>query len=163
MEDGSLVTRRLYVLAAASVWFLAAPGAMAQSSADPPSLRWSVPPVLPPGALIAVVSGDPTAPGEFTLLVSMPNGYRIPPHFHPSNERVEVREGTLLVGVGDVLDPERTRALAAGDTATAPAGIHHFSIARGRTVVSATFMGPYTITYLRAEDAPRPRSFPFGY
>ena len=45
MEDGSLVIRRLYVLAAASVWFLAAPGAMAQSSADPPSLRWSVPPV----------------------------------------------------------------------------------------------------------------------
>jgi hypothetical protein len=24
-------------------------------------------------------------------------------------------------------------------------------------------MGPYTITYLRAEDAPRPRTFPFGY
>jgi hypothetical protein len=29
--------------------------------------------------------------------------------------------------------------------------------------VSARFMGPYTITYLRAEDAPRPRTFPFGY
>jgi hypothetical protein len=24
-------------------------------------------------------------------------------------------------------------------------------------------MGPYTITYVRAEDAPRPRNFPFGY
>jgi quercetin dioxygenase-like cupin family protein len=136
---------------------------MAQSSPDPESLRWTVPPVLPPGALIAVVRGDPTASGEFTLLVSMPNGYKLPPHFHPSHEHVEVREGTLLVGVGDVSDPERTQALVAGDTATAPAGMHHFSIARGRTVVSATFIGPYTITYLRAEDAPRPRSFPFGY
>jgi quercetin dioxygenase-like cupin family protein len=163
MKDSTLVTRRLWVVMAASVWFLAAPGAMAQSSPDPESLEWSVPPVLPPGALIAVVSGDPTAPGEFTLLVSMPNGYRLPPHSHPGYERVEVREGTLLVGVGDVLDPKRTRALAAGDSATAPAGMHHFSIARGRTVVSATFIGPYTITYLRAEDAPRPRSFPFGY
>jgi quercetin dioxygenase-like cupin family protein len=136
---------------------------MAQSSPDPASLEWSVPPVLPPGALIAVVRGDPTRPGEFTLLVSMPNGYRIPPHFHPSYEHVEVRKGTLLVGMGDVLDPKRTQALAAGDSATAPAGMHHFSIARGRTVVSATFIGPYTITYLRAEDAPRPRNFPFGY
>jgi quercetin dioxygenase-like cupin family protein len=163
MRDLIPVRRRLCVIITASLWFLAAPGAPAQSPPDPASLEWTVPPVLPPGALIAVVSGDPTAPGEFTLLVSMPNGYRLPPHFHPSAERVEVREGTLLVGTGDALDPKRTQALAAGDSATAPAGMHHFSIARGRTVVKATFIGPYTITYLRAEDAPRPRNFPFGY
>ena len=163
MEHAARVTRRLCVLIAASAGFVVAPAAAAQSLADRASLQWSVPPVLPPGALIAVVSGDPTAPGEFTLLVSMPDGYRIPPHSHPSFEHVEVREGTLLVGTGDVLDPKRTHALAAGDSATAPAGMHHFSIARGRTVVSATFTGPYTITYLRAEDAPRPRNFPFGY
>jgi hypothetical protein len=30
-------------------------------------------------------------------------------------------------------------------------------------VLLVTFMGPYTITYLRAEDAPRPRVFPLGY
>jgi quercetin dioxygenase-like cupin family protein len=135
----------------------------AQSSSDPASLQWSVPPLLPAGALIAVVSGDPTMPGEFTLLVSMPNGYRIPPHFHPSFEHVEVRKGTLLVGMGDWLDPKQTQALTVGDSATAPAGMHHFSIARGRTVVAATAMGPYTITYLRAEDAPQPKNFPIGY
>ena len=163
MKDTTLVRGRFFVLIAASAWFLAAPDAMAQSSDDPASPQWSVPPVLPAGALIAVVSGDPTGPGEFTLLVSMPNGYRLPPHFHPSYEHVEVREGTLLVGTGDVLDPKRTQALAPGDSATAPAGMHHFSIARGRTVVAATFIGPYTITYLRAQDAPRPRTFPFGY
>ena len=163
MKAGTLVTGRLCVLVAASMGFLAASSAVAQSSADAASLQWSVPPVLPPGALIAVVSGDPTSPGEFTLLVSMPDGYRLPPHFHPSHEHVEVREGTLLIGIGAELDPKRTQALAAGDSATAPAGIHHFSIARGRTVVSATFNGPFTITYLRAADAPRPRTFPFGY
>jgi quercetin dioxygenase-like cupin family protein len=119
--------------------------------------------VLPRGALIAVVSGDPTGPGKSTLELSMPNGYRIPPHFHPSYEHVEVKEGTLLVGMGDRLDPKQTRALAAGDSATAPAGMHHFSIARGRTLLSVTFIGPYTITYVRAEDAPRPAVFPFGY
>jgi quercetin dioxygenase-like cupin family protein len=155
------MTTRLLI--AASVLLLGPPGAVAQASAGAKSLHWTVPPVLPPGALIAVVSGDPTTPGEFTLMVSMPNGYSIPPHSHPSDEHVEVHEGTLLVGVGDRLDPKLTQALAAGDSATAPAGIHHFSIAKGRTVLSVTFMGPYTITYLRAEDAPRPRTFPFGY
>jgi quercetin dioxygenase-like cupin family protein len=155
------MTARLLI--AASVWFLGARDALAQDSAEPESLHWFMPPLLPPGALIAVVSGDPTRPGESTLQVSMPNGYRFPPHSHPSDEHVEVHEGTLLVGVGDRLDPKLTQALVAGDSATAPAGIHHFSIAKGRTVLSVTFMGPYTITYLRAEDAPRPRTFPFGY
>jgi quercetin dioxygenase-like cupin family protein len=163
MENRIPVRRGWRVIATALPWWLAVPGAVAQSSVDPASLQWTVPPVLPPGALIAVVRGDPTLPGEFTLLVSMPDGYRLPPHFHPSHEHVEVREGTLLVGIGDVLDPKRTQALTPGDSATAPGGMHHFSIARGRTVVSATFIGPYTITYLRAEDAPRARNFPFGY
>jgi hypothetical protein len=68
----------------------------------------------------------------------MPNGYRIPPHSHPSYEHVEIKEGTLLVGTGDKLDSKMTQALAVGDSATAPAGIHHFSIAKGRTLLSAT-------------------------
>jgi quercetin dioxygenase-like cupin family protein len=162
-SSSAIINLPLAALVAASLWLLQAAGAMAQASADPAALRWSVPPVLPPGALMAVVSGDPTGPGESTLQISMPNGYRIPPHSHPSYEHVEVREGTLLVGMGDKLDPKRTQALAAGDSGTAPAGMHHFSIAKGRTVLSVTFIGPYTITYVRAEEAPRPRVFPFGY
>ena len=153
----------LAVLVAASSVVAGASGCAGQGSAGSASPHWVVPPVLPPGAFIAVVSGDPTRPGPFTLLVSMPNGYRIPPHSHPSYEHVEVKEGTLLVGTGDQLDPKMTQALAAGDSATAPAGVHHFSIAKGRTLLSATFMGPYTITYVRAEDAPQPKTFPYGY
>jgi len=94
----------------------------------------------------------------------MPDGYRVPPHYHPGYEHLEVREGTLLVGTGDVVDPKQVRTMSAGDSMTALAGLHHFWIAKGRrTVLALTFSGPYTITYLRAEDAPRPRSFPFGY
>jgi quercetin dioxygenase-like cupin family protein len=163
MKDGTLIPGRLCLLAAVSAWCVPVRHALAQSSATPASLRWTVPPVLPPGALIAIVRGDPTGPGESSLQVSMPDGYRLPPHFHPSYEHVEVRKGTLLVGMGDELDPARTRPLGVGDSATAPAGMHHFSIARGRTVLSVTFTGPYTITYVRAEDAPRPQAFPYGY
>jgi mannose-6-phosphate isomerase-like protein (cupin superfamily) len=146
------------------LWLLSAPSAKAQQqAANPAALHWQVPDLLPPGARLAVVRGDPTAPGETTLELVMPDGYRLPPHYHPSFEHVEVREGTLLAGMGDRLDVAKTRPLAAGDSATAPAGMHHFSIARGRTVLLVTFMGPYTITYLHAEDAPRRRAFPFGY
>jgi len=151
------------ILISASIGFLAVSDVMAQSSADPVSLQWSVPTTLPTSARVAVASGDPTGPGETTFLISMPNGYRIPPHFHPGDVHVEVREGTLLVGMGDELDAKQTQTLAAGDSASVPAGTHHFWIARGPTVASLRFMGPFTITYLRAEDAPRPRAFPVGY
>ena len=65
--------------------------------------------------------------------------------------------------MGDKVDRKRTQTLAAGDSATAPAGMHHFSIAKGRTLVAVSFEGPFTITYVRAEDAPQARVFPNGY
>jgi len=162
MKVGIMITRRLGALIA-WIGLQSAPRVMAQSLADPRPLQWAVPTTLPASARVAVVSGDPTGPGKCTFLISMPNGYRIPPHFHPSPTHVEVREGTLLVGMGDKVDPKRSRPLAAGDSATVPAGMHHFWIARGPAVVSLTFTGPFTITYLRAEEAPRRRVFPFGY
>jgi quercetin dioxygenase-like cupin family protein len=151
------------LFAVASLWLVAPPGAVAQVSADSAHLQWQVPTLLPPGARLAVLTGDPTAPVKTTMLVSMPNGYRLPPHYHPGYEHVEVREGTLMAGMGDKIDPKRTHALAAGDSATAPGGMHHFSIAKGQTLLAVTFEGPYTITYLRAEDVPKARVFPNGY
>ena len=152
------------VLAIATLAGLAAaPGAAAQDAAGAGQLHWQVATLLPPVAMLAVITGDPTAPVETTMLVSMPDGYRFPPHFHPGYEHVEVKEGTLLAGMGDRIDPTHTHALTVGDSATAPAGMHHFSIAKGHTVLAVTFMGPYTLTYLRAEDAPQRRAFPFGY
>jgi hypothetical protein len=78
----------------------------------------------------------------------------MPPHFHPTDERVEVKQGALLVGMGDRLDVRKTLALAVGDTAVAPAGIHHYSVAKGATVVAVTFIGPYTITLLACLPSP---------
>jgi hypothetical protein len=38
-----------------------------------------------------------------------------------------------------------------------------FLIAKGKTLPKVTFIEPCTITYVRAEDAPRQRTFPYGY
>jgi hypothetical protein len=150
------------LLAAAPL--LVTPDLAAQSADTTTPLQWAAAPsLLPPGALIAVVSGDPTRPGESTIELSMPDGYRMPPHFHPTDERVEVKQGTLLVGMGDRLDIKQTVPLDVGVTVNAPAGMHHYSVAKGVTVVAVTFMGPYTITYLNAYEAPRRRNFPYGY
>jgi hypothetical protein len=55
----------------------------------PDATQWGpAPAILPIGAKLAVLDGDPTKPGLFTMRRSMPDGYRIPPHFHPVDEHV---------------------------------------------------------------------------
>jgi quercetin dioxygenase-like cupin family protein len=154
----------LIALLSSSAWLVGASDLTAQDVAAAEPLRWAVaPPLLPPGAMIAVISGDPADRRQSTIELSMPDGYRMPPHFHPTHERVEVKQGTLLVGMGDRFDAKKTLPLSAGDTINAPPGFHHYSVAKGTTVVSVTFIGPYTITYVHAWEAPKQKTFPYGY
>jgi quercetin dioxygenase-like cupin family protein len=146
------------------VLLLAAARLAAQGSSSPePAGQWVPAPALfPRGAQMAVLSGDPFRPVVLKVLISMPDGYRMPPHFHATDEHVEVRQGTFLVGMGDRLDPKKTIPLAVGDTATAPAGMHHYAVTRGATIVSVTIMGPYIMAYVHPKDEPW-GVFPYGY
>src|SRR5438477_10954521 len=51
----------------------------------PDQINWQpAPPSLPAGAKVAVLEGDPAKPGFFTMRAWMPDGYRIPAHYHPN-------------------------------------------------------------------------------
>jgi quercetin dioxygenase-like cupin family protein len=104
---------------------------------------------------MAVVSGDPGKAAPFTVELSMPDGYRIPPHFHPTDETVEVKKGTFLVGMGDTLDLAKTKTMKVGAKGQLPAEHHHYAVARGATVVSVTAMGPFAMTYVNPADDPQ--------
>jgi quercetin dioxygenase-like cupin family protein len=106
---------------------------------------------------MAVVSGDPSKAAMFTVELSMPDGYRIPPHFHPTDEAVEVKKGTFLVGMGDAFDAKgpTVMTMKAGGKGSLPAGKHHYATAKGATVVAVTAMGPFAMTYVHPADDPR--------
>src|SRR5207302_4394895 len=126
---------------------------------QPASVHWGLAPaVFPAGARMAVVSGDPTRAGLFTVQLAMPSGYKIPPHFHPTDESVEVKKGTLLVGMGDKFDAAKAKAMKAGDKGSIPAKAHHFAAAQGATFIQVTAMGPFALTYVNPADDPRSRS-----
>jgi quercetin dioxygenase-like cupin family protein len=132
--------------------------AVAGNNAEPAALTWGpAPQVFPAGAKIAVVSGDPNAEGPFQVQLSFPDGYKIPPHYHPTDEVVTVKEGTFLVGMGDKLDPKKAKAMEQGDSGSVPAGMHHFAIARGATIVAVSAQGPFTMTYVNPADDPTQR------
>jgi quercetin dioxygenase-like cupin family protein len=120
------------------------------------ALKWGpAPAVFPKGARMAVVSGDPSKAGEFVIQLSMPSGYKISPHFHPTDEMVQVKKGTFLVGMGDTFDVKSTKPMKVGEKGTVPAQMHHFASAKGATIVSVTAMGPFAMTYVNPADDPQ--------
>jgi len=126
-----------------------------------PTLSWGpAPAVFPQGAKMAVVDGDPGKAAPFTVELAFPDGYRIPPHFHPTDETVEVKKGTFIVGMGDTLDVAKTKAMKVGAKGQVPANHHHYAVARGATVVSVTSMGPFAMTYVNPADDPQSTAHP---
>jgi quercetin dioxygenase-like cupin family protein len=119
-------------------------------------LNWGpAPPFLPAGAQFALVSGDPAKPGPYEIELSMPRGYTIPPHFHPTDEHVAVKSGHFHYGMGDKIDPKSMKVLNKGQSETMPANVHHYARAYGHTVVAVSGNGPFAITYVNPADDPR--------
>jgi quercetin dioxygenase-like cupin family protein len=147
-------------LAGAAGALFAAHAGLAQApqkaaAAKAAALHWGpAPPTLPAGAKVAVVSGDPTKAGPFTIDLAMPSGYRIPAHFHPTAENVTVKSGTFLYGMGDKLDRKAMKAMKKGESRSMPANMHHFAQAQGKTTVEVSSTGPFMVTYVNPSDDP---------
>ena len=94
----------------------------------PAELVWTAgPPMLPPGASMAVIEGSFNKPGPFTVRLKFPANYRIPAHWHPIKVTVTVISGTFHMGLGETLDIGKGKALPAGSIFEMLATIHHFS------------------------------------
>ena len=117
---------------------------------------WSTGPAsLPAGAKLAVIEGDPTKAGLFTMRIMFPDGYMIQPHFHSQIEHVTVLSGKAFLGMGEKLDKTAGRELNSGDFAFMPIGMRHFFWTEGETVIQLHGQGPWTITYVNPQDDPR--------
>jgi len=119
-------------------------------------LNWGpAPAIFPPGAMFAVVQGDPSVAGEiFTVRLRFPDGYILPPHTHPTDEHVTVLRGTFGVGMGPVFSADRLTLLQPNGFITAPKDMAHFATARGITEVQVHAIGPFQLTYVNPADDP---------
>ncbi len=148
--------RRIALPLVAGLLTLCAVVAHGQAATKSADLKWGpAPAAFPAGAQMAVVSGDPGQPGPFTVQLSMPDGYKIKPHTHPTDENVTVVQGTFLVGMGDTWDVSKAKPLATGATGAVPANMAHFAQAKGKTVVQVESTGPFALTYVNPKDDPR--------
>ena len=125
----------------------------------PAQLQWvDAPPGLPPGAKVAILQGDPTKPGPFTLRFRVPAGYKVPAHWHPTDENVTVLKGTLRVGKGEKFEPSTLQDLPAGSFMRMPKTMRHYAQAKGETILQLHGIGPFEIHYVNPGDDPRKKA-----
>ena len=120
--------------------------------------KWMAgPPGVPAGATFMVVSGDPSKAAMFTVRIKMPANYVVPPHHHPTDEKVGVVSGgPMSYGMGDKIDRSNSGSLEKGWHVTLGAGMNHWaSTGDTPTVIYITAMGPFAITYVNPADDPR--------
>ncbi|CAG1065732.1 hypothetical protein BAC1_01320 [uncultured bacterium] len=146
------------VIALAAVMLLTVPfiSLAADSISRPDQLQWTDGPFsLPAGVKSAVLEGDPTKEGPFTLRLKFPDGYRIPPHWHSSPERVTVISGTFNLGQGEKADILKGMELPSGSFFLMDPKSAHYAWATGETVVQINGTGPWGINYVNPADDPR--------
>ena len=124
--------------------------------------KWSpAPPLLPKGAEIAVLDGDPTKPVLYAVRLKFPAHYAIPAHSHPTDEHVVVTSGALVFGMGDVLDKRSSTntKLTVGGFVDASANVNHFAFTRDEeTTIVLYGEGPVEFNYVNPNDDPRNQS-----
>ena len=119
-------------------------------------VQWGpAPPVLPAGAQIAVLEGNPSEKGPVTLRLRFPANYNIPAHWHTMTERVTVLSGAFHVGMGDKLDRQASQTLEPGGFVSLPANMRHFAWTTTQAVVQINLEGPFDIFYVNPADNPQ--------
>ena len=143
-------------LTALAIACFAVPGIAADGTmTNPGDVKWGdAPPSLPKGAKIAVLHGDPSKEGPFTLRLQVPGGYKIAPHWHSKDENLTVISGTLQLGMSEKMNMPGAHALKAGGYHYLPAKTNHYAIAKGSTVVQVSGDGPFDINYVNPADNP---------
>lgn len=106
-------------------------------------IQWSlVSNLLPHGLQMAVLEGDPTKKGPFTIRVKFPANYRNSPHTHTKAEFMTIISGTFNLGIGKKFDTTNTKVMPAGSFAVIQPGVAHYGWSAEETVLQIHGMGP---------------------
>ena len=119
-------------------------------------VAWTTMPGYPPAVRLAVIEGDPSQAGPYTVRVRLPAGTRMAPHRHPEDRLYTVISGVFYIGLGETFDETKLEAHAPGSVIVLPGGQAHFHWAKsGEYVTQVTAIGPLGLAYVDPADDPR--------
>src|SRR5580698_11575180 len=70
----------------------------------PDDVEWKPFPAFPASVRLAVMVGQPSQPGPYTIRVKAPHGAKLMPHKHPEDRVYTVISGVFYIGLGDEFD-----------------------------------------------------------
>jgi len=108
------------------------------------------------GVSTKVLAGDPSKPGFYTIILSVPANTSIPAHSHRDDRMATVVSGTWQFGYGDRFDEKALKRLPPGSVYSEPAAANHFARTGAELVlVQITGVGPTDTRYVNPADAPK--------
>lgn len=110
--------------------------------------------MLPPGAKLAVLEGNPQEAKSFTIRIKAPSKYKFPVHSHGITDRVTVISGALMFAVGDTWSDKDLKEMKPGAVGMVPKGVNHYGAAKGETVFQVFGVGPLDIKWANPDDDP---------
>jgi quercetin dioxygenase-like cupin family protein len=154
-KTASAITAAAILLGGSAAVIRAQSSAMVVTTAE---AKWGpAPPMLPAGAQIAVLSGDPGKPAPYAVRLKFPAHYDIPAHSHPTDENVVVTSGSVTFGMGDKLSRAagEGKAIGVGGYALAAANMNHFAYTNEPATIVLYGIGPVEFKYVNPNDDPR--------
>jgi quercetin dioxygenase-like cupin family protein len=122
----------------------------------PEDVDWKPFAAFPPSVRLAVVVGQPSEPGPYTIRVKAPHGSKLMPHRHAEDRVYTVISGVFYIGLGDKFDASKLEAYPPGAVIILPGNTSHYHWAKsGEYVTQITAIGPLGLEYLSAKDDPR--------
>jgi hypothetical protein len=119
-------------------------------------IQWTTFAAYPPSVRLAILVGDPSKPGPYTIRVKVPGGVKMMPHKHPEDRVYTVISGVFYIGQGEQFDESKLTAFAPGSIVVLPGNQSHFHWAKsGEYISQVTALGPLGMDYVDAGDDPR--------
>jgi hypothetical protein len=122
----------------------------------PEDIEWKPFSAFPPSVRLAVVVGQPSEDGPYTIRVKVPGGVKLMPHRHLEDRIYTAISGIFYIGLGDQFDAEKLQAYPPGAVVILPGNTSHFHWARsGEYITQVTAIGPLGLEYVNPDDDPR--------
>ena len=119
-------------------------------------IDWKPFAAFPPSVRLAVVVGQPSEAGPYTIRVRVPHGVKLMPHRHPEDRVYTVMSGVFYIGLGDQFDAAKLQAYPPGSVIVLPGNTSHFHWAKSSEYVTqVTAIGPLGLEYVSPKDDPR--------
>src|SRR3974377_1767676 len=92
----------------------------------PEDIDWKPFAAFPPSVRLAMVVGQPSQDGAYTIRGKVPCGVKLMPHRHPEDRIYTVISGVFYIGLGDQFDAEKLQAYPPGSVIVLPGDTPHF-------------------------------------